>query len=569
MALKETLVLDDRVSGPLEGMRRRAKQTSTEFDKLKTKGDAFGKAASKAEKEMAREHEKAVKAASKAAAQVQRQQQKAMRQQLQQKQQFKKFQSDEALGGLFGGGASATGILAAGAAVGVMVGLLAKAAGAALDLAGGFAQGVIEAHLARDQAKSLMDTLSGGHGAEVLDRLKTQAIAFGDSVEALQKNVVAARDAGLSWKEAFKLNAIRADMEATGRSTEYIDTAIGNMLDEVKKGKDASQAMSELAKAQGVVGDGAARVAQQQATLGGALTRLKNVGTYTFDAIAAKAGPQLDKLGTKITGMLDDFVNSGDAQAMVDKLSDAVERVSDAVGVALQLVRPFWDAFKTAIGPSIDNIKLVGDAISKAFGGDSATQMSKLSSIAKGFGSILGFVVGQAVTAAAGLAILAAAGAALIGWLGNLAQKAYDAGASLITGLVNGIRNGISQAVAAAQELANRVKGAIGSVLQMHSPSKVMEKYGKVGVSGGFAGGIKKGEGAVEDAAGSMARAAPSGAVAGAAAAGGPGGGPRVNIGDVTFVINAPNAQNAGELKAVMRDEIRSWFEAALLEQGV
>lgn len=74
-------------------------------------------------------------------------------------------------------------------------------------------------------------------------------------------------------------------------------------------------------------------------------------------------------------------------------------------------------------------------------------------------------------------------------------------------GFAQGIYDRIPSAVAAAQEMANQVQSALSSVLDIHSPSRVLMRMGQF-TAQGFAEGIDTGMARVEAAAARMGRAA-------------------------------------------------------------
>ncbi len=78
----------------------------------------------------------------------------------------------------------------------------------------------------------------------------------------------------------------------------------------------------------------------------------------------------------------------------------------------------------------------------------------------------------------------------------NLAQS----GTNMMQGLVNGINSMRSQVESAAREVAQAAANSVNSALQIHSPSRLMDKSGQF-VDEGFAGGMLKNAGKVKSAA--------------------------------------------------------------------
>ena len=78
----------------------------------------------------------------------------------------------------------------------------------------------------------------------------------------------------------------------------------------------------------------------------------------------------------------------------------------------------------------------------------------------------------------------------------NLAQS----GTNMMQGLVNGINSMRSQVESAARDVAQAAANSVNSALQIHSPSRLMDKSGQY-VDEGFAGGMLKNAGKVKTAA--------------------------------------------------------------------
>lgn len=590
MSVSETLQIVDKVSGPAKSMAssvdRLARSTSKAQAKLSALGsaggralkpiepparsaakmsDKFGAAVAKARASMLKEHAaarlsaKGIKdlgAKSGAAA-----------------GSVKKLGAPDALGAI-AGGAVGSAILTAAAGIALIVKVGLEAAKAIGSLVVEFAKGVVEAKLLRDAAKSMQNVLSGGRGDVVMQRLHAQAIATGQSFETLAKQTEASREAGLSYGDAFKLNNLRGDIKAVTGSSAKADAEVSAMLARVKSGSiSAAKAQAELAKKYRVAGDGAKAHEASTKTLGGALARLKNAPGNIFAKIAEKSGPELDKIGSKISKFLEDFNKSGKAAEMVDRLSWAVSKMIAGIEIAAALAGPLWEGMKTGLGPLGKELETIGDAISKAFGGDNASTMESLGKAASMLGAALGFIVGQAVRTAVGFAMIIAGGAALLNWLTALQAKAYSAAVSMISGLVNGIKEGISKAVSAAKELADKVSSAIKIKWDSHSPSKLFAKIGR-SVPQGTAQGITSGVGQVEAAADKMA-GAPVAAMASPAAASpsaARGGGMVVNF-SLTVPAGPGATKEDGEAMAsglvpLIRREVVSVFEGLLAEAG-
>lgn len=138
--------------------------------------------------------------------------------------------------------------------------------------------------------------------------------------------------------------------------------------------------------------------------------------------------------------------------------------------------------------------------------------------------------------------------------------SAYDSGAWFAKGFAQGIEDNISAATSAATRMANKAKDIPNYVLDIHSPSRVMEKTGRY-FTEGFAIGIADEEKEAIAAAADMARSAMS--AVGSPVPGmnwnTPYGGGNVNnttYGAINVTVNGANASNADELAQIIADKI-------------
>lgn len=485
----------------------------------------------------------------------------------------KKLGAKDALGAFGLGGAVGSGILTGVAAMAGLIGLVKSAVSGAIELARGFGEAFIDATNLRGESKALMDTLTGGRGGEALALLKKQAIALGEPLNEVTERFKRFRDAGADNKQAIALENLRGDIRASGKSAEEADSAIGKMLGEVKAGtKDASKGASELAVQFGVAGDGMAAVNKQQKTFNGLTNRLRNAPGNLLDSLAAgPAGKALDELGSKAQKALNEFLKSDNAGKLFGQLEGAITGVADAIGIGLALIGPFWEGFMGGIGPVLEALSPIGDALSAAFGGDSADQMDNLKTLATALGVAFGVaaVAVGTLAAAVGAVLVMTGGAiaaigALIAVVLKIGTAAVKASGDFIIGLVNGIRSGSWDAVKAVKDLASGMISAFTGALKIGSPSKVMEGFGKF-TAQGVAVGMSKGATAVEAAARGIAvSATPQNDNAAAATPS-----RSVSMGGVVINISL-NGSGANERDAQnIAEKVFSILEGQLLEAAV
>lgn len=601
MSISETLALVDKVTSPAQKMalaqQRLADATDKAAGALAAAGFDEAKFTKKTHQAVA-EVERAKKAFDKLSGGAV----KPMRREFQlAAPSVQALAGKDALGFIVGG-SIATILTSVGQAVAGIAGKALDAAKAVASLVVEFGKGLVAAHLLRGESKAAMDALSGGRGEKVLAILKSQSIATGQSMEKLQKNVTEVREAGLGFTEAFKLNLLKADIEAATGSADKADKAVSDMLAKVKSGSTtAAKAMAKLKEEYGVAGDGALAHSKSATTLKGALDRLKNAPANIFDALAKNSGPKLDEIGGKVVKLVEDFQKSKEGKEIMAGIASAVESVLAAVSKAIPLVLPFVKGFYSGLKPILSALKPIGDALGKAFGDDNTSGMETAERVGRLLAVALGAVALVAGMVAApfvlmGAAVLAAAIVfekmlnavshigevpSLIGqavnrakaYLDLLIDAALGAGTGVIDGIVNGITGGIGRALAAAKQLGDKVKGALKDALQVHSPSKVGEFVGKM-VGLGVAQGVEKAIPGAESAATGLGSST-AGAMAGGAAASSGGGSSGAPAFTLTLNVSAnPGAtQSDGEQLAagiipVIRREVSSWLEREMLTVG-
>lgn len=475
--------------------------------------------------------------------------------------------------------------------IAVGVGAIGIAAAAAALKMGELVVDIIAAAAAasvlRGKGVALFDSLSGGRGDVVMERLKTQAIATGQSFEDLQERTKKARDAGLSFGDAFQLNLLRGDLLAAERSAAEADAAIDGVVAAVKAGGNASKEIAKVADQFNVVGDGAAAATKTSKTLGGVLGRLKAVPANLFDAIGKQLAPDFDKAAESVGKWLDEMNKSGTVQAVVDGVVGAIRGIGRVITAVAPIAKALWEGLKTGLSGLGPLFKIISAAIGSVGGksGEASGFMTSLAMAAKVLGIGIGIVIGAFVLMGTAIGAAVAAGAAIIGFFAKLGAGALAAGQSIITGLVNGIKNGIARAVQAAKDLASAVSGTIKSALKIGSPSKLFAGYGG-DVTTGFAEGVTGGVGDARAAVGKLADvtadmpdavgpAANTNAGGGLAARGAAGGGSGVTVNitvNVTVGAGATEAdgQRVGAAAAqALRRELTTILEERALEMAV
>lgn len=347
-------------------------------------------------------------------------------------------------------------------------------------IAAKFAGAVIEAHRFREATTAALDAVTGGRGAEALEHLSDVARDLGISAEQAAGQFVELRDAGASNADAEALIKLRADLEAVGVDAGKAGDAVKSALDRIKAGESAGDAIADVASQLGAVGDGANASAKRALTLTGALENAKNAGARAFDSIAEASGPALDRIGAKITSVLDAIEGSGQIEAFAEGFADALEYVPpiiDAIGTA-------WDAFAAAAGPSVDQLSDAFGMLTDALG-TSENGMGAASAV----GTALGYAVRGIANGIAGAVTAVAMFTTAIGAIVDGCQAAIDAvmgvpdalsgislesiGSNLVQSFVDGMSGMLGAVISAAGGIGDAAASAIKSALGIASPSKV------------------------------------------------------------------------------------------------
>lgn len=150
--------------------------------------------------------------------------------------------------------------------------------------------------------------------------------------------------------------------------------------------------------------------------------------------------------------------------------------------VAPQILRQMWDQGVAAVNAGITRVltaisNLVVRFIGYIQGLGRQFYQSMLASMGEGNRAAVAGVV-DLVRTVAGIP------GKVIGALGNLGSTLYSAGADLIQGLINGFLAGAGRLISEAQSLASQIVSTVESVLQIGSPSRVMERIGRDTVAG-------------------------------------------------------------------------------------
>jgi len=170
------------------------------------------------------------------------------------------------------------------------------------------------------------------------------------------------------------------------------------------------------------------------------------------------------------------------------------------------------------------------NAISQAFGSNDTLKGIDLMSLAFSAGKIAVMGLAAAVTVVAGVVAVGAAQIAAIAGAVWALRKPFEwlterllttdwkgLGAAIVDGIIGGLTAGVGRLEAAVKGLADKVKSTFTGKLEIHSPSKVFERYGE-NTAEGYAGGVERGAREADAAIAAMAGTKPSSSGRGAGA---------------------------------------------------
>lgn len=348
------------------------------------------------------------------------------------------------------------------------------------EIAMAFGSAISGAKVFRDNTIAALDQLTGGRGEAALDGLAAKAMGLGISTESAVEQFTALREAGASNMDASALIALRADLESVGVSGDKADAAVKKALSEIKSGKDASKAIGDVAKSFGAVGDGANAAAKRSLTWAGALQNMEGLGGRVFGTIAEIAGPSLDKVGAKITEVLDAFEGSGTIESFGETIASALEYVPPIIDGIVEA----WFSFADAAGPAVDGLVDAFSELGAALG-ESGEGMN----VAGAIGTVLGTVIGGIATSIGVFVSAATTMVEILSTIGGAASAAYDAvssglsaigdisladaGTALMEGFIDGILSMAAAVADAAANVAGAAADAVAGALGIASPSKV------------------------------------------------------------------------------------------------
>jgi tape measure domain-containing protein len=234
--------------------------------------------------------------------------------------------------------------------------------------------------------------------------------------------------------------------------------------------------------------------------LGRVLDGLDPNKTPGSKSLITAAGGFATALLTTVFGPLSDESAGATMQKVLSRMAEGVKALTTVVKTVGPIVSAALGGFGEGFGEAYDTIVEVGGEVSKAFGGDREALIGKVATAARGLGKAFGYVavgVGLAVgvvlsitsslaalmfTINGGAMVAIAAVGLMVDDIKGKGMELLDAGVSLGTnlwqGFVNGIDAGITAVMDAGTRLADSARTAVGSALEIGSPSKVFEQLG-------------------------------------------------------------------------------------------
>lgn len=387
-----------------------------------------------------------------------------------------------------------------------------------------FAAAVGKAAILRSEAERTAKALAQREGTDALKAIDGLTAKLGVGLqEGREQWVKFMRATNSDSKLSAALIKLRADIVATTGSADMADAAVQKVLN-APPGKTA-KTFRDVAHAAGVAGDGVAAAEHKMSTFDGLVKRIGDAPARIFDGLAKEAGPKLDEVGKKANNAISSFLKGPTAAKAFEMVSAGIDKVIGAIEFAIPLIEPFIAGFMEGIAPLGPVFDTIGEALGKAFGDDKTSKMSTAEKIGKAVGVAAGAIaLGFGIAAAAigffvaGFARIMKVGDTLAEFVTDAKNTLYElvtAGSTIannfIDGLKNGITNGVDKVVAAAKKLADAIPAPIKKVLQIASPSKLMEKFGDY-TAQGLALGVEGGSDKVAHASSNLGAAVVEGA---------------------------------------------------------
>lgn len=341
----------------------------------------------------------------------------------------------------------------------VAAGLAATALGFAI------ASSAKDAGQAKAGATALAGAWTGGDGPRTIRLLDNLAQALGEKFGEVRKQFVEFRQAGLDNTMAGRLIKLRADLVAVGLSAEEADKQIGPVL-AAKGAKAQANAFGQIAKAFGVVGDGALAAGSASQRLEAGLSRLDNVKTKALELIWNNIKTHIGEAANNLARVLGEFLASDSGAKAIAGISDAFDLVTDSINRST-------DALS-------NNKSTAGSSIS-TLAGLAASVIAGLIHPIDSLGETLALAGRGAVRLAT---MIGQAFADTGSFLASLAVEFFNAGVSLVSGLIDGIASRAGAAADSARELASGIATKFKTALGIHSPSVVFAGYGENVVRG-------------------------------------------------------------------------------------
>lgn len=192
---------------------------------------------------------------------------------------------------------------------------------------------------------------------------------------------------------------------------------------------------------------------------------------------------------SKITELFTQSTVSG--RALKQMMTVLFQPVIDAVGVAGPLVKRFFQGMILGTQALVIAFLQVRNWMRKTFGDNSVLKGLDTTRIAVNLGKLavvglagaffalavaVGLVVGPFFLAGWALLRLWQVGKNFVAWWSNEDWGAL--GSAIVEGIVNGLKRGWGKLKAAAHHLADVIKGAFASSMEIHSPSRVGDRMG-------------------------------------------------------------------------------------------
>jgi len=374
---------------------------------------------------------------------------------------------------------------------------------------------------------------------EATDIIKLAADMKALGASALEVQSIIRAIGQIKGKGVLQMEELQQQLAETGISVKLVIDALAKSL-----GKSSTEIRKLISAGKISADQGIAAIKQAVlqkmhiAKLGDAARKAGNTLTGLWERMKGQWELLKIQLGNELLPLLQKQLAPAFRRLLKWMKTPAAAKAFQKIVAVVKILVNWFSTAVRMIGGFIEGLGnglAQGEALGATVGQFDAASIQKLVAAAVKFGEAVGKAISKVLALVDALhrvpGIDFATGPLQGGGLQAGGQKA---GGSLALGLAAGIANHAGVAIAAATSLASKVSAAVGDVLQIGSPSKLMEQYGRW-TAEGFGSGVEAAAPAAQKPMAALV--APSTA---------PGGG-RGQAGPVTIYVTATDGEDVAK----------------------